>query len=337
MTDNVVEQTENSPEGAPEKLPLLARLEKYGRPGAKEKWESGREDYVAKLGLTADDVPELLAIVRRWADPQGDWTADEANIAGYAPVHAWRCLAQLRAVEAIPVLLGMLDPLDELFDDLSLEEFPHVFVYIGLAALTPLCEFLADGTHRTFSRIAVSHGLRDLARKHLQVRDEVVKALTDALSRFAESDDALNGSLVADLMELRAAESAEVIEQAFAADRVDAMCCGNWDKVRKTLGVEGLGLVSEEQANQRPFARLSPSLDAMGQQLREQMQAQMHAHEQAQAGTDNRAIANTPTVPAGTYAPDRTVTAPIRTDAKIGRNDPCSCGSGKKYKKCCAK
>lgn len=28
--------------------------------------------------------------------------------------------------------------------------------------------------------------------------------------------------------------------------------------------------------------------------------------------------------------------APVRRDApKIGRNDPCSCGSGKKYKKCC--
>ncbi|MBQ6907461.1 MAG: SEC-C domain-containing protein, partial [Clostridia bacterium] len=24
-----------------------------------------------------------------------------------------------------------------------------------------------------------------------------------------------------------------------------------------------------------------------------------------------------------------------RTEAKIGRNDPCPCGSGKKYKKCC--
>jgi hypothetical protein len=22
-------------------------------------------------------------------------------------------------------------------------------------------------------------------------------------------------------------------------------------------------------------------------------------------------------------------------DAKLGRNDPCSCGSGKKYKRCC--
>jgi SEC-C motif domain protein len=26
----------------------------------------------------------------------------------------------------------------------------------------------------------------------------------------------------------------------------------------------------------------------------------------------------------------------VRTQPKIGRNDPCPCGSGKKYKKCCA-
>ena len=24
-----------------------------------------------------------------------------------------------------------------------------------------------------------------------------------------------------------------------------------------------------------------------------------------------------------------------RSEAKVGRNDPCPCGSGKKYKKCC--
>lgn len=28
--------------------------------------------------------------------------------------------------------------------------------------------------------------------------------------------------------------------------------------------------------------------------------------------------------------------APVRKDDKVGRNDPCPCGSGKKYKKCCA-
>ncbi|RKZ25637.1 hypothetical protein DRQ29_06015, partial [bacterium] len=28
---------------------------------------------------------------------------------------------------------------------------------------------------------------------------------------------------------------------------------------------------------------------------------------------------------------------PIRKGKKIGRNDPCPCGSGKKYKNCCGK
>ena len=27
----------------------------------------------------------------------------------------------------------------------------------------------------------------------------------------------------------------------------------------------------------------------------------------------------------------------VRNENKIGRNDPCTCGSGKKYKKCCGK
>ena len=27
----------------------------------------------------------------------------------------------------------------------------------------------------------------------------------------------------------------------------------------------------------------------------------------------------------------------VRNEEKIGRNDPCPCGSGKKYKKCCGK
>jgi preprotein translocase subunit SecA len=28
---------------------------------------------------------------------------------------------------------------------------------------------------------------------------------------------------------------------------------------------------------------------------------------------------------------------PVRTTQKPGRNDPCPCGSGKKYKKCCGR
>ena len=31
----------------------------------------------------------------------------------------------------------------------------------------------------------------------------------------------------------------------------------------------------------------------------------------------------------------KVVAAPIRSGPKVGRNDPCTCGSGKKYKNCC--
>lgn len=32
---------------------------------------------------------------------------------------------------------------------------------------------------------------------------------------------------------------------------------------------------------------------------------------------------------------ERGVWVDVRTQEKIGRNEPCACGSGKKYKKCC--
>jgi SEC-C motif-containing protein len=35
------------------------------------------------------------------------------------------------------------------------------------------------------------------------------------------------------------------------------------------------------------------------------------------------------------YTDGKEIREPLKVENKIGRNDPCSCGSGKKYKKCC--
>ena len=37
----------------------------------------------------------------------------------------------------------------------------------------------------------------------------------------------------------------------------------------------------------------------------------------------------------GNKKPVKQVQQPVRAEQKIGRNEPCPCGSGKKYKKCC--
>jgi hypothetical protein len=287
------------------KRPLLERLEKFGDAHDTDDWTAGEVDYVAKLGLTAADVPELLAIARKWAEPM-DWPDDKNYIAGYAPVHAWRCLAQLGAAEAIPVLLDMMEPLDKNGDDWYLNEFQVAFAMIGPASFGPLRAYLVDTAHALYPRATAADGLKELAERHPQTRDEVVKALCDALSPFQETDTSLNAFVICDLLDLKATDAAELIERVFAADRVDITISGNWNDLREELGVEGLGLVPKHLASQR--RSLFPR--GLEEGIRDMEESLPAEDDEDSAG-------------------------PIKASPKIGRNEPCPCGSGKKYKKCC--
>lgn len=46
-------------------------------------------------------------------------------------------------------------------------------------------------------------------------------------------------------------------------------------------------------------------------------------------------IPEPPSKDAETPQTDSGTPAPVSSEPKVGRNDPCPCGSGKKYKKCC--
>jgi hypothetical protein len=48
-----------------------------------------------------------------------------------------------------------------------------------------------------------------------------------------------------------------------------------------------------------------------------------------------RSLNRTPNYPANPYDPYYLQEPYVRPEPKVGRNDPCPCGSGKKYKKCC--
>ncbi|MFB3142119.1 MAG: SEC-C metal-binding domain-containing protein, partial [Acidobacteriota bacterium] len=44
-----------------------------------------------------------------------------------------------------------------------------------------------------------------------------------------------------------------------------------------------------------------------------------------------------PSQPQGQQQSAAAVKTVVRTTRKVGRNEPCPCGSGKKYKKCCGR
>jgi preprotein translocase subunit SecA len=96
--------------------------------------------------------------------------------------------------------------------------------------------------------------------------------------------------------------------------------------------------IYEEIAN--AMFRSATSVDAMeeffqslsGMQVHNEVSALAAAAAQAAASPQRQAPMGAP--PPGMAAPQPA--APIRRDTpKVGRNDPCPCGSGRKYKKCC--
>ena len=108
----------------------VSKLLKLGRPDNR-----GWHDYL-KMGITRADIPELIRLVEdkelRWMKKPDDLPEDSDITEWYGQIYAWRALAQLKAEEAIPALLSILQEIDVYMDDWYGEESFKVFPMIGL-------------------------------------------------------------------------------------------------------------------------------------------------------------------------------------------------------------
>ena len=115
-------------------LPPVDRLLKLGaEPARRRTWPDYRN-----LGLEDHHVP---ALIRMAIDPALHAT-EERSAAGWAPIHAWRALAQLRAPAAAEPLLALLQR--EMDSSWVFEELPVVLGMIGPAALPGATLLLFD-------------------------------------------------------------------------------------------------------------------------------------------------------------------------------------------------
>jgi hypothetical protein len=229
---------------------LVQRLCEAENPRDLDNWEDQDGYYVAACRVSAEDVPGLIDMVRNWADP--DWPdgvggplldqdldQDDAEL---LPVTAWRTLADLKADAAVEPLIEMLCALDDEFDDWASEELPHVFGKIGEPAIEPLTRAATNDSKREFVRSIAVRGLNCVAHYHADTRDRVIAGLTEMMANVVDDDMDFNTTLLVELVNLHAAQAAESIERAFARNLLDVGMMGNWDDVRRQLGVEGLGL-----------------------------------------------------------------------------------------------
>jgi len=215
----------------------ISKLLMLGRPDNRYGWL----DY-QKMGITPADIPELIRLVEdkelRWMDRPADLPEDEDLTEWYGQIHAWRALAQLKAEEAIPALLNILQEIDDYMDDWYGEDAFKVFPMIGPAAIRPLAAYLANAKHGTWARVAASTSLEKMAKEHPETKMECAAAIAAALQGYKDNDESLNGSLVSDLVQMDAArEYLELIEEAFKSGNVDEGIDGDFEDVEIKLGL----------------------------------------------------------------------------------------------------
>jgi hypothetical protein len=263
-------------------------------------------DYPATYGLRLDHVPDLVRMI---ADEGLNW-GDPESVEVWAPVHAWRALAQLRAEAAIPDLVATFNLIDEEDSEYRQNEYPKVMALIGPAAIPALQAYMADEENGLWSRVTAGDALAKIGEAHPQSRDDCVAILADQLSRYERQDPMQNALLISVLTDLQAVEAAPAMEAAFIAGSVELSVQGDWEEVQIELG-----LLRERLTPKPEYGWVPEEMIPLAQALRESPLAQMLANARVQPEPPPRV-------------------QPQSSGKKVGRNEPCPCGSGLKYKKC---
>jgi hypothetical protein len=183
------------------------------------------------FGFGPQDVAELIAM----ATDMGLNTADGDAPQVWAPLHAWRALSAIDGLAALDAMLAIHKAVnEETYSDQPGEDLLDLAGRLGAAAVPSLERYLADKTMGD-SRNYMASALSKVGRNHPDERGRCVSILTASLERCTENDEALNGFLVAALLDLKAVEAQPVIDRAFAANSVDEFIAGDWKAVHREL------------------------------------------------------------------------------------------------------
>ncbi|PAX53268.1 DUF1186 domain-containing protein [Brunnivagina elsteri] len=197
-----------------------------------------QHDYIVEFGLTSQHIPDLI----RMGCDRALLNADSGSLDTWAVIHAWLALGQLRTEDTLAELTAGITPLIQLFheledNDLVSEEFPKFFSSIGTVAISPLASYLADESHKLFSRVNAINSLEEIAQKNENARNDCILVLTQQLENYKNNSPELNGFIVAALINLKGKSSASAIKLAFAENQVAEDIVGSWEEVKESLGI----------------------------------------------------------------------------------------------------
>lgn len=240
------------------------------------------------------------------------------------PIHAVFLLGEIRAEQSLEKVLDLFrqnsDFLELWFGDHITETLWEPVYYLGSNLLDKLKLFIQEPGLYTYAKSLVSNAVTQIPLHQPKRKEEVIHWYKDLFQFFIHSkiednviDSELIGFLVSDVMEFNAVSLKGEIVKLFELGYVSASIAGGAKEVLKNLETP---------------PQFDPKLELLNIFDRYQMITTSWAGytNEEEEYTDDQIYDDYAEFPGMLPAPNK---------PKVGRNDPCPCGSGKKYKKCC--
>ncbi|MBK5964349.1 hypothetical protein CCR95_09690 [Thiocystis minor] len=256
-------------------------------------------------------TPLLLASLQAVADSP-DEVAGKPSLMLH--LYAMYLLAQFREQAAYPLLVKFFSTPGEISldatGDVITEDLGRILASVCQREIAPIQRMIEDPAVNEYVRSASLRALTVLVVEEELPREQVIDYFRTLFhGKLERESDYILSALISECCDLYPEELLQEIERAFDDDLVDlsyirmdsvrnALMEGKEEVLQKTKQRRG-NLIYDTIAEMRWWACFKPDTDT----------------------------------PATTYRPT-TKHVMTKTD-KVGRNDPCPCGSGKKYKKCC--
>lgn len=253
-----------------------------------------------------------------WFKNETEWNESTHNFI----LHAIFLLCELKAEERLRVILDILrqdeEYLDYWFNDFLTEYMWEPIYTLGFHNLDELSAFMKEPDRSCFCRTEIAVALSQIALHHPERRDEVISCFRDILNFFIEHheddriiDTELIGLTVSSILDMQGIELIPEITEIYRLEIVNPGVAGDLDEVIKE---------SHNPTYKYDRRRDLPDIFSRYNEIVSTWIAY----------TDKKTKAE-PYERPDHYAQIK----PRQAEKKPGRNDPCPCGSGKKYKKCC--
>jgi hypothetical protein len=303
-------------------------------------------------------VPHLVGLLRRATER----TRQGEEIDGNGHFFAMLLLAEFGAVEALPAIVEAIslpdDGPDALFGDTITDGLEQILARFAGPDAELLDRVIADRSVVEYVRNAAIQAYVLLVRDGQFTCGDAVRRLQghlraatavadDADDWFADPSNMVVTWLINGLCDLDTQPALDDIREAYDRDLVDRFVV-SMDNVERTIAEGEAGLrgrlsklppsgIPDTVAELEGWAAYAPNDEPHDEPAGPWSLDDLSEDEFA--GLWNQAKRDVvreyaPQDAPDPYAPE--TVAPIRNEGpKVGRNDPCPCGSGKKYKKCC--